>query len=191
MNDNIQQTEQDTKTGQERRLTQISMTAPRPTILTSMWNNLVPSRTLVGYTGVAALAGAVSIHFFFNNEEKVISTAMQDTPFLFHAVDDNTTLIQQGSSLAVRYGSVVCPIVMGWPENTSIILGSKGDATITPTNENPLTTILGTRDVTIKHEIHPDAKDLMMDFYRHSENCMVIALQNAEGMEPSGAEPTF
>lgn len=174
----------------------LDSSAPRQSMLKNVWNALRPSRAVVMGAGAVVLTGAVTIHFF-NNEEKVISTALQDTPITFYPVNDNTTLIQQGSNLAVRYGSVVCPIAMGWPENTSIVLGNKGDATITPTDENPLTTILGTlgvaRDVTIKHELHPDAKNLMSDFYRHSENCMdkIIGLQKAEDREPSAAEPTF
>lgn len=144
-------------------------------ILAKAWNTMKPSRAMIYGIGGVALGGALSL-LYNNNEGALVSTTLQNSPMHFHSVNDNTTLIQQGNNLAIQYENIVCPVPFGWPIETTIVLGSKGDASFSPNDENTITTILGrlgiTRDVNIARPLDDNAQELMNDLYAYSERCI-------------------
>lgn len=142
--------------------------------LKAVWDAVRPSRALIMGAGAVILTGATTIHFY-NNEEQVLSTVLKDPEIIIHPIDENSSLIQQGDSLAIRYKGLVCPVAINWPENTKLSLGNTGDASFSPVDESTISTILGTlgvtRNVTIDRQLDPNAEGLMRDFYNHAEQC--------------------
>lgn len=165
----------------------------KPSKLMGAWNAIKPSRAFVMGAGAVVLTGAISIHFY-NNEEKVISTVLKEPDMALTALDSDTTLIKQGDNVAIRYKGIICPVTMSWPETVTLTLGNTGDASISPSDESPVSTILGTlgvtRNVTIKRELDKNAKDLMNDFYSHAENCYDKILELSSGTKDSTQNST-